>query len=126
MVEMACLFAVDAGFLIMDEPTAGVSHQETARLRPLIKRIQTELDATVLLVEHDMEVVMALSDRMYCMEAGRVIAEGTPAEIRTDPQVIASYLGTDDGAETVAEELARDAHVRKAELATALEGTIER
>jgi ABC-type branched-subunit amino acid transport system ATPase component len=64
----------------------------------LIKRVQQELDATLILVEHDLPLILALSDRVYCMEAGAVIAEGTPAAVREDPLVIASYLGTDERA----------------------------
>jgi ABC-type branched-subunit amino acid transport system ATPase component len=75
-----------------------VAQRETEAFGPLIKRLQRELDASVLLIEHDMPLVMSVSDRIYCLEAGAVIAEGTPHEIRHDPRVIATYLGTDDRA----------------------------
>jgi ABC-type glutathione transport system ATPase component len=65
---------------------------------PLLRRIRDELDCAIVIVEHDMPLLMGLCDRVYAMEQGQVIAEGTPAEIRNDPRVIASYLGTDDAA----------------------------
>ena len=98
IVELAALLAVDARVLCLDEPTAGVAQRETEAFGPLLKAIRKELDATALIVEHDMPLVMSLSDRVYCLEAGRVIAEGTPHSVRNDPAVIASYLGTDDRA----------------------------
>ncbi len=98
IVELGCLLAVDARVLLLDEPTGGVAQRETEAFGPLIKRIQRELDASVVVIEHDMPLVMSISDRVYCLEAGRVIAEGTPAEVRNNPLVIASYLGTDNRA----------------------------
>jgi ABC-type branched-subunit amino acid transport system ATPase component len=84
--------------ICLDEPTAGVAQRETEAFGPLIKRIQAELDATLVVVEHDLPMILGISDRLYCMEAGQVIAEGTPAEVRSDARVIASYLGTDERA----------------------------
>jgi ABC-type branched-subunit amino acid transport system ATPase component/ABC-type branched-subunit amino acid transport system permease subunit len=95
IVELGSLLAVDARVLLLDEPTGGIAQRETEAFGPLIKRIQRELDAAVLVIEHDMPLIMAISDRVYCLEAGTVIAEGTPDVIRHDPAVVASYLGTD-------------------------------
>jgi ABC-type branched-subunit amino acid transport system ATPase component len=98
IVELAGLIALDARVLCLDEPTAGVAQRETEAFGPLILAIREELDASVLIIEHDMPLIMVMSDRVYCLEAGRVIAEGAPEQVRSDPQVIASYLGTDDRA----------------------------
>ena len=96
-VEQAAQF-VDAKLLCLDEPTAGVAQREAEAFGPLITSLRRELDASVLIVEHDMPMIMAISDRVYCLEAGAVIAEGPPADIRSNPRVIASYLGTDERA----------------------------
>lgn len=98
IVELACLVAVDARVLLLDEPTGGVAQRETEAFAPLIAHVRRELDAAILLVEHDMPLVMSISDRVFCLEAGQVIAEGTPERVRHDPTVIASYLGTDERA----------------------------
>jgi ABC-type branched-subunit amino acid transport system ATPase component/ABC-type branched-subunit amino acid transport system permease subunit len=98
VVELAGLLALDARVLCLDEPTAGLAQRETEAFGPLIRTIQKELSASVLLVEHDMPLIMGISDRVYCLEAGGVIAEGPPAAMRDDPKVVASYLGTDERA----------------------------
>jgi ABC-type branched-subunit amino acid transport system ATPase component/ABC-type branched-subunit amino acid transport system permease subunit len=84
--------------LLLDEPTAGVAQRETEAFGPLLRRIRDELDCAIVIVEHDMPLLMGLCDRVYAMEQGAVIAVGTPAEVRADPAVIASYLGTDESA----------------------------
>ncbi len=98
IVELACLIATEARVLLLDEPTGGVAQRETEAFAPLIKRVQRELQAAVVVIEHDMPLIMSISDRVYCLEAGAVIAEGTPDQVRNDPRVIASYLGTDERA----------------------------
>jgi len=98
IVEMSCLLAQDAAVLLLDEPTAGVAQRETEAFGPLIKRIQSELGATIVLIEHDIPLVMSISDRVYCLAAGRTIASGAPAAVRSDPAVVAAYLGTDERA----------------------------
>lgn len=95
IVELAALVALDAKVLCLDEPTAGVAQRESEAFGPLLVAIRAELDASLLIVEHDMPLIMSLSDRVYCLEAGRVIAQGPPDQVRNDPLVIASYLGTD-------------------------------
>lgn len=98
LVELCCLLAVDARVLCLDEPTAGVAQRETEAFGPLLLGIRKELDATMLIIEHDMSLVFSVSDTVHCLESGRLIASGTPAEVRHDPLVVASYLGTDERA----------------------------
>jgi ABC-type branched-subunit amino acid transport system ATPase component/ABC-type branched-subunit amino acid transport system permease subunit len=98
VVELASLLAVDARVLLLDEPTGGLAQRETEAFAPLIVRIREELGAAMVVIEHDMPVFMGISDRVYCLEAGRIIASGAPAQVRHDPLVIASYLGTNDRA----------------------------
>ncbi|MDZ4824923.1 MAG: branched-chain amino acid ABC transporter permease/ATP-binding protein [Actinomycetota bacterium] len=98
IVELATVLAVAPRVICLDEPTAGVAQREAEAFGPLITSIQRELDSTLLIVEHDLPMIMSISDRVYCLEAGQVIAEGSPEEIRANPRVIASYLGTDERA----------------------------
>jgi ABC-type branched-subunit amino acid transport system ATPase component/ABC-type branched-subunit amino acid transport system permease subunit len=98
IVELAAVLGVAPRVICLDEPTAGVAQREAEAFGPLIQRLQQELDATLIVVEHDLPLIMAISDRVYCMEAGTVIAEGSSTAIRNDPLVIASYLGTDERA----------------------------
>jgi len=96
VVELAGLLALNARVLCLDEPTAGLAQRETEAFGPLIVTVQRELSASVLLIEHDMPLIMSISDRVYCLEAGSVIAEGSPKDVRDNPRVVASYLGTDE------------------------------
>lgn len=96
IVELGSLLAVDARVLLLDEPTGGVAQREAEAFGPLIKHIQAELNASVVVIEHDMALVMSISDRVYCLESGAVIADGPPDQVRNDPLVIASYLGTNE------------------------------
>ena len=98
IVELAGLLALDARVLCLDEPTAGVAQRETEAFGPLIKEIRRELGAAMLIIEHDMPLIMSISDRVYCLEVGQVIAEGIPQVVRHDPRVVASYLGVDERA----------------------------
>jgi branched-chain amino acid transport system ATP-binding protein len=93
-LELARALANDPVLLLLDEPTAGMNPNETAAMTALISRLRTDLGLTVLLIEHDMRVVMGVSDHILVMDHGERISEGTPDEVRRDPRVIEAYLGT--------------------------------
>ncbi|MGB9081235.1 MAG: ABC transporter ATP-binding protein [Desulfuromonadaceae bacterium] len=95
LLEIARALAVEPRIILMDEPAAGLNSQETLGLARLIKRIR-DLGVTVVLVEHDMELVMDICDRIVVLNLGRKLAEGTPREIQESSEVIAAYLGDDD------------------------------
>ena len=96
--DLAMQVATAPKLLLLDEPTGGVAQRECEMFPPLLRSIREELECSILVVEHDMPMLMGLCDRVYAMEAGQVIAEGTPEEIRANPAVVASYLGTDEAA----------------------------
>ncbi len=98
IVELCCLVAQQARLLLLDEPTAGIAQRETEAFGPLLVQIRVELDATILLIEHDIPLVMGIADRVYCLSAGVEIASGAPDAVRRDPAVVAAYLGTDERA----------------------------
>ncbi len=92
-LELARALASNPKLLLLDEPTAGMNPGETAQMTALVKRLRDELDLTVLLIEHDMKVVMGISERITVLDYGEVLAEGSPQEIRTNPRVVEAYLG---------------------------------
>jgi branched-chain amino acid transport system ATP-binding protein len=92
-LEIARALATDPVLLLLDEPTAGMNPQETGSLTRFIRRLRDELGLTVLLIEHDMSVVMGISERVTVLNYGAKLAEGTASQIQRDPQVIEAYLG---------------------------------
>lgn len=92
-LEIARALATEPFLLLLDEPAAGMNPQETKRLEELILRLRDSEDLTIFLIEHDMSLVMSLSERIYVMDYGKLIAEGTPSQVKNNPEVIKAYLG---------------------------------
>ncbi|MGQ0463717.1 MAG: ATP-binding cassette domain-containing protein [Sporichthyaceae bacterium] len=95
IVELGCVLAQAPKVVLLDEPSAGVAQREAEALMPVLRRVQAELGAAMVVVEHDMALLSGLCDRLVALEAGAVIAAGTPAEVLAHPRVVASYLGAD-------------------------------
>jgi branched-chain amino acid transport system ATP-binding protein len=93
-LEIARALSSSPSLLLLDEPTAGMNPGETGQMTDFIARLRRDLQLTILLIEHDMKVVMGVSERISVLDYGEMIAEGTPEEIRTNPRVIEAYLGT--------------------------------
>lgn len=92
-LEIARALATNPKIILLDEPAAGMNPRETIEITDFIRQLRTELDLTIILIEHDMKLVMGLSEYIHVLDYGKKIAEGTPEEIRNNPRVIEAYLG---------------------------------
>ena len=98
-LEIARALAIDPTLLLLDEPAAGMNPQETLELASFIREIRDHFQKTILLIEHHMDLVMGIADRIYVLDFGKLIAQGTPEEIQNNERVIDAYLGVADDAE---------------------------
>lgn len=98
-LEIARALATEPKLLLLDEPAAGMNPQETQELTDFIKQVGQEYGLSIFMIEHHMDLVMQISDRIYVLDFGKLIAQGTPAEVQNNPRVIDAYLGVADDAE---------------------------
>ena len=92
-LELACVLALDPKVLLLDEPASGIAQREVESLGPLLRRIRDERGCALVLIEHDLSLLLGVAERLYAMDFGKVIAEGTPDEVTSDDRVLESYLG---------------------------------
>ena len=92
-LELACVLSLDPKVLLLDEPASGIQQKEVEALGPMLKRIRDERGCSIMLIEHDMGLLLGSSERIYALDFGKIIAEGTPSEVTSNDRVLESYLG---------------------------------
>ena len=95
IAELACMVALSPRLLLLDEPSSGIAQRESEALGSLLERVKQEVGTTMVVIEHDIPLVMSISDRIIAMESGHIIATGSPKQVRENPLVIESYIGGD-------------------------------
>lgn len=98
VVDLGCILAHAPSIILLDEPSSGIAQREAEALGPLLLKIRDTLDASLVVIEHDMALIASVSDRLVALDQGRVVAAGPPAAVLADPLVVAAYLGGDDAA----------------------------
>ena len=98
LVDLACVLAGDPDVLLLDEPSSGIAQKETEELPALLDRIKFETGCALMVIEHDMQLISAISDELVAMELGQVVLRGKPTDVLNDPRVVAAYLGNDSAA----------------------------
>jgi branched-chain amino acid transport system ATP-binding protein len=94
IVDLACVLAHNPSVLLLDEPSSGIAQREAEALGPLLLRIREHTGATLLVIEHDVPLLLSVSDRLIALDLGQIVASGPPDEVVRDPVVVTSYLGT--------------------------------
>ncbi|MGH9086396.1 MAG: ABC transporter ATP-binding protein, partial [Acidimicrobiales bacterium] len=98
VLDLACVLATEPTLLLLDEPSSGIAQAEAEGLAPLLRRVKFETGCSILIIEHDMPLISAVSDELIAFDQGRIITRGTPEAVLNDPLVIESYLGTSEAA----------------------------
>ena len=94
IVDLACVLAHEPSVLLLDEPSSGIAQREAEALGPLLLRIRAETGTSLLVIEHDVPLLLSITDRLIAMDLGEIVADGAPTVVVNDPRVVASYLGT--------------------------------
>ena len=97
ILDMACVMAAEPRVVLLDEPSSGIAQKEAEEMAPLLARIRYETGCSMLIIEHDMPLITAVSDELVALELGAVVTRGSPEQVIEHPQVVASYLGTSEG-----------------------------
>jgi ABC-type branched-subunit amino acid transport system ATPase component len=95
IVDLACILAQQPTAVLLDEPSSDIAQREAEALGPVLRRVRRELAASLLVIEHDLPLLGSIADRIVALDLGHIVAQGDPTHVLNDPQVVASYVGTD-------------------------------